>query len=789
MSEDIEVTYVSRVLHRRWRSILLGLVSVLAAVAVLTRYWPRSYQAEATFLVEQRSRGGDAPALEVLKRLGRGNSIETEIELLQSRRILEPVVDSLDLHVMVGGKSGARPAREVFTDFTAESGVAPGTYRFTRDGTGLWVLRRDSAGAVLGRFRSGEKVAAAGFAFTAPSDASLGGTITVAPISQSVRRVQRRVGAQLLHREADLILLTCKGRTPRLAHDLCRATASSYIDLRRKLQRSEATSTAAFLRTQVARVGQQLAVSEDSLREFKRAAGAVVLSEQASAQVRDVATLIAQREQMEAERSALADLLAKVDAKAGSDQRFQELASFPTLFKNSAITSLMQSLVELQNRRADLALRRQDRNADLAAVDARIGEIQRQLHETASSYESSLATQVRALDRALASRQVQMAGLPEQQVESERRERQVALLAELHRSLELRLREAEVGEAVDLPSVQIADSASMPNAPSSPNPKVNLALGVILGLGFGLGIAVMRENRDTRIYEWRQLEQLTNVPLLSIIPHVDRAGPLLETKLLPESIPRQIGAGIVFSRGSNGNGVKRGAPRQSVAALRQRGEAALALEVFRGLGTDLSYIGRNVERGLLSSVAITSAGPGEGKTFTACNLALARAAIGTRTLLLDCDLRESGVSAFFGLPRRGAGLIDVLEGSVTFADARHELQLHGDHTLSVLTAGAVPSDAGQILESHRFTAFMREVTNDFSLVVVDTPPVNILTDASIVARVVDGVLVVVRKGVTDQRELDLVLQRLRRIGHPAVGMVFGAVPMPEPYRRYMEPVV
>ena len=785
----MEAGYVGQLLHRRWRSILIGLVSVVASVAVLTRLWPRTYQAESTILVEERSRGGEAPPLEVLKRLGRGNSIETEIELLRSRRILEPVIDSLDLHVSIRGESGPRWARDVFADFDAAPGVLPGTYQFTRDSAGSWLLRKDSIGAVLGRFRIGEKVAAAGFTFTAPSDPSLGGTITVVPISEAVGGVQRRIDAHLLHREADLILLTCDGRSARAAHELCRATASSYLDLRRKLQRREATSTAAFLRAQVARIGQQLRVSEDSLREFKRAAGAVVLAEQASAQVRDVSTLEAQREQVEAERSALSDLLVKVDAKAGSDQRFEELASFPTLFRNSAITSLMQSLAELQNRRADLALRRQDKNADLSAVDARIGEIQRQLHTTATSYEAGLATQVRSLDRALASRRVQMAALPAQQVESDRRERQVALLAELHRSLELRLREAEVGEAVDLPSVQIADSASMPLGPSSPKLKTNLALGVILGLGFGLGLAVVRENRDNRIYEWDRLEGQTRVPILSLIPHVELAGPLLHTKLLAEGTTNRMAAGDVRAHGSNGGNGKRTAIVRPAASIRQRGEAALALEAFRSLGTDLSSITRDVERGLLSSVAITSAGPSEGKTFTACNLALARAAIGTRTLLLDCDLRASDVSAFFGLPRRAAGLTDVLQGSATFTEARHELQLNGNHTLTVLTAGAVPSDAGEILESLRFTELMRELTNEFALIVVDTPPLNILTDASTVARVVDGVVVVVRKGVTDQRELELMLERLRRIGHPAVGLVFGSVPMPEPYLKYLEPVV
>lgn len=791
VNQEIELGHAGTILRRRWPSIVAGTLSVIFCVGLLTHFWPRTYQSEATILVEKSGRNVDAPALDVLERLGRGNSIATEIRLMQSRRVLDPVVDSLELHVSIETATGRRPAREVLTDLQASTEVIPGTYKLAFRRDSLWSIGKDSTGELLDQSPPGNKITAAGLTFTAPHDSSAAGLITIEPVFRAIRQLQRSIGATLLHRDAELILLTCEAASPSAAQRLCQLTAESYVQLRSDMQRSEATSTAAFLRTQVARIGQQLVVAEGQLQSFRTQAGVVVLHEQASAQVRDVFNLVAQREQIETERSALFELIADVDAKPGAEKRYQELASFPTLLKNAAVTSLLASLADLQNRRSDLGVLRMDRDPELAALDDRIDEIRQQLHTTATGYESALRTQVRSLDDALATRRTQMSSLPWKQTQAARLERQVNLLADLHHSLEMRLREAEVAEAVHLTSVEIADAASSPLSPAAPNVKLNMTLGLIIGVGFGLGLAMLQEARDTRIYEWRQLEQQTKVPVLSLIPPVGRFGPLLDVVSATEREIDGSAHSIVVPAVTRISGKKRSRiDNASIKAKRSAGnhkrsdEDMVAFEAFRSLASDLSFIARDIDSGVSCSIAVTSAGAGEGKTFTACNLALARAANGTRTLVIDCDMHVRGVSTFFDLPKQQAGLSDVLQGRATLLQACRQLHLNDSRTLSILPAGKASPDAGGLLEGKKFIDLVKELSQRYDLIVVDTPPLNILNDASAVAHAVDAVLVVVRKGVTDRRALELTLERLRRIGSPPIGLVFGNVALPEPYLRY-----
>ena len=129
------------VLHRRWRVIMLGTLSVLLAVLALTLIWPKRYDSSALILVEQRVAGNDSSALAVLERLGQASRLETELEILKSRPVIEEVVDELDLHVLVEtpekqGRAGDMP--DLFSSFEADRLAAPGSYEIEIDDYGTY---------------------------------------------------------------------------------------------------------------------------------------------------------------------------------------------------------------------------------------------------------------------------------------------------------------------------------------------------------------------------------------------------------------------------------------------------------------------------------------------------------------------------------------------------------------------------------------------------------------------------------------------------------------------------
>ncbi|MFN2382974.1 MAG: GumC family protein, partial [Gemmatimonadota bacterium] len=758
--------------RRRW-TIVSALAIVVVGAAILTHFWNKTYTSTATVLVQaQAAEGGDIPGVAVLERVGQGNALETEIELLKSRRVVEPVVEAGTRHLTVRVGGTERPAAELFSRLDSLRAATPGIYQVTAaPGATVRV-----AGMTLTRSAAG------------PAGAIETGEIEihVRPFAEAVTATRDHLTVEQVSREGDLLRLDCTGDSAAAAQALCQAVLDQYVALHTELQRSEASVAAAFLRDQVARLGDSLAVAEDSLEAYVKRTQSVALGEQASEEVRTYAMTKAQRDQIEAERRALSGIINRTEgARAGGDRRYRDLASFPTLMQNQAVTGLIASIAELETRRSELAQRRTEQNPELRALDARIAALDRQLRGIASSYERSLRAQVGALDRTLGGSSGRLASFPGRQVESARREREVVSLGELHRLLTTRLREAEVAEAVTRPTVQIMDTASLPIAPSSPSGRMNLILALVLGLGFGLAVALYREHADTRIHGRAALERRTDLPVLSMIPWVRGGGPVLPATALEagdQAAEALAAPAVLDEHGTSLISTSRPARarrdrRPRLSSVSQN----VALEAFRSLGADLQFVARQLENGDLRSVAITSAGRGEGKTFTACNLAITRASFGVQTLLIDGDMRAGGVGRFFDLPSSSPGLSELLSGGTTARDARRTLRIGETDTLSVMPSGAPTSNAAELLETSYFEAMLAGAQAVYDLVIIDTPPLNVLTDAAAIVSCVDAVLVVVRKGVTDGEALELTLERLRRAGGPVVGVVLNDMALPRQY--------
>jgi polysaccharide biosynthesis transport protein len=224
--------------------------------------------------------------------------------------------------------------------------------------------------------------------------------------------------------------------------------------------------------------------------------------------------------------------------------------------------------------------------------------------------------------------------------------------------------------------------------------------------------------------------------------------------------------------------------RRSGRSVTEVNERHIALEAFRSLGADLKFIGRGLNNGGLKSLMVTSAGPAEGKTFVACNLALARASRGTRTLLIDADMRASGVAKVFDLPVTSAGLSDVLAGSAAPQAVWKRLQLDGSGELFVLPAGRRTRHFDALLEDPNLARLLAQVQELFDLVIIDTPPLNVLSDAAVIAANVDAVMLVVRVGVTEREAFELTLERLERADGPVIGIVLNGVGLPSQYASY-----
>jgi capsular exopolysaccharide synthesis family protein len=257
-------------------------------------------------------------------------------------------------------------------------------------------------------------------------------------------------------------------------------------------------------------------------------------------------------------------------------------------------------------------------------------------------------------------------------------------------------------------NVQLAQSAAVPTAPSSPKTARNTILGAVLGLLLGLIIVFLIERLDRRIREPEELAAIYRLPLLGVIP-------------------------------------------ESSALARSNGQAVSALsgsdaEAFQLVRAHLRYF--NVDR-QLRTLLIASAAPGDGKTTVARHLAAAAARAGSRVLLMEVDLRRPTIAKQLAI-RSGPGLSDVLIGAVQLSDATQSIELdvppaNGSQSaaLDVMVAGAIsPPNAAALIESHAMEVVLDQAQSAYDLVVMDSPPLTVVSDAFPLLGRVEGVVIV-----------------------------------------------
>lgn len=287
------------------------------------------------------------------------------------------------------------------------------------------------------------------------------------------------------------------------------------------------------------------------------------------------------------------------------------------------------------------------------------------------------------------------------------------------------------GEAASLVRVETIAPALVPTSPSSPHTPINVALGLVVGLAAGLGIAILRSVLDTRIHSLHDIEAATEAPVLGGIA------------LDPEAKKRPL---IVHADPRN--------PRA---------------ESFRSLRTNLQFI--DVD-GSSRSFVVSSAGPGEGKSTTTANLAIALAETGARVALVDGDLRLPRVADYMGI-EGGVGLTDVLIGRAELVDV---LQQWGTGKLFVLPSGRTPPNPSELLGSQAMQRTLEALSDAFDYVLVDAPPLLLVTDAAVISRFTSGVLMVAASGTTKKPQLTAAVEKLNAIGSRLFGVIVTMLP-------------
>jgi succinoglycan biosynthesis transport protein ExoP len=314
---------------------------------------------------------------------------------------------------------------------------------------------------------------------------------------------------------------------------------------------------------------------------------------------------------------------------------------------------------------------------------------------------------------------------------------QADLASDVARQTSEQLQRLELLKSVQDGNAEVVVPAGLPDAPYSPRTKRAAVIAALLGALLGVGLAALRRALDRRVKD------------------PDDVGAILGIPVLAEISVAAFGDVEAF-----------------VSAEGPKGDVWRSTEEFRTLATNLRYIGDAQNR---RTIAVMSAVPDEGKTTIASNLAITLARMGRGTALIDSDLRRGRIHTLFGVDPN-AGLSTVATG---LSEARHtwvRVPLEpATSELAVMPAGPPPSDPVQILESATVSHLVREARESYDCVLLDTPPVLVVSDALAISRRVDAVLVVVRLGRTTRDQIKRLSAALDRVGVRPIGVAVTGV--------------
>lgn len=560
---------------------------------------------------------------------------------------------------------------------------------------------------------------------------------TLSPLEAATVRQQ---GIQIKPlRDTDIIEITVPATSPEVSAKMANALAQCYIDQTQQGNRANIEAALAYLSKQLAIIGPELEKTRRDLMIFKRKNLTVDLPSEVTALIGQHAQLESEQQASNAElASARSDLKARwaahVRLPGGKNVDNLQLANGP------AITAIKNRLAELETQRIAAITEYVPDSPEVHHIDEQIQKVKSQLtNEAATTTAQDIAplqtkiwageAKLKAIQSARSKILSQLTRLPALEYQLAELTSNLQVRQKSYEMLSEKQQELQISAQARTTQTRIVAPATIPNAPVSPRKSVNMLLGLIVGLFAGIGAAMVAERLDDRIHSEEEATEAAGVPVLGAVRRYRADEP---------------------------------------SQLKGDEERSDLLEAFRTLRTNLTLSEIDSQ---VRVIVISSSRPSEGKTSTACNLATALALDGKRTVLIDADLRAPSLQHRLNCDNN-VGLSHVAVGQMSVEAA---LQDSGVPNLQLLTAGPVPPNPAELLNSASWRRSMDTLRETMDYVIVDTPPITLFTDAQILASMSDATMLVVSASETNARQLQQSRRLLDMVGARLLGLVLNKV--------------
>lgn len=700
-----------------WYWFILFIVLGIAAAWLFLRYATPTYNIKAKILVQDEQKGSNIPGQEVLEQLqmfGAKSNVDNEVEILQSRSLMEQVVKNLQLNVSYWYDNGLNE-KELFRQLPFQV---------------RWQSLRDSLKAVWyaieplseTEFRiSGEELppltAAWGTKVNLPEGIMQVDRRHAFPLHKQTYMVkvvsedaaisvyQRKLNISIPNRQVstiDLQLATAipeKGET--ILNELINAYMRASVDAKNRI----ADSTIAFIDNRLALVSTELTGVEKNIQEFKQANQLADLSEQAKlliASTGDFSRLLTDQE-------VKLSVVNSLEQYINDDGNSKRMVPSSIVVQDPTFIALVQKYNNFQMERGRLLISSTDSNPVVQNIDMQLKNLRADILSNIASLKSGMETSIQELRGRSGKLDQKIQQVPAKERVFLDYSRQQAIKQELYLFLLKKREESAISKSSTLAVARIIDHAKSDAHPYSPRTLLTYLAGLLLGVILPSVVLYIKDLLNQRVRNKQDVVAHTPVPILAEIGHTKEN----ETVVVKNDTVTPIA------------------------------------EQFRAMRTNLQFILSGAQEKV---ILLTSSMSGEGKSFVAMNLAATLALSGKKVVLMELDLRKPKISEKLSVSNK-EGFSTYVIGKTSLESLIRPSGFHENCWL--ITSGPIPPNPVELLLLDQTKQLFATLRKQFDYIVIDTAPLGLVTDAQLLGYLADATLFLVRQGVTYKQQLQL----------------------------------
>lgn len=695
--DEIDLRLLFQNLRAHWHYFLISVLLFFTGAFLYIRFTLPVYEARTSVLVkDSKNTSKNIEDFLTGDLFGNTKNIATEIGILKSRSVLEETIHELHLEVSYFEASSLfkipvyKTQPFVVTPIRISDGIYDEEFHLTLLDSSRFRLEISAGNQYLDDYsysgiqRFGEEIKTPQFTLVVdknPLAVSYGQEefiFTVNSLNKMIAFYQEKMKAEPQNKDATIIEITVQDKIKARAEDFLNTLGQVYLNRDVKDKSSVAALTLKFVDEQLEEISKTLNSTELELQRFKEEKGTVDLSEESKAYLERVTAVDADRVKTEIELKTLDYLYDYVT----NNRNLDDLAPSSLGTPDPLLVELITKLKQLQNRRSSLRVGSSDQSPAIRVIDEQIAEIRKALIENITNIRNSTRVTLNGIKTELAKYENTIRKIPNLEREMLGIQRNFSVNENIYMYLLQKKAETGIAKATAVSDNKVLDDASVNDKPVIPNTKAVLIITIMLALICPVILILIMSYLKNTVSNKEEVEKLTNIPVIGVVGHL------------------QSGERLVVAN----------KPKSSIS------------EAFRSIRANLMFFGLGEPHKI---VLITSSVGGEGKSFSTINLAAVLSLQHYKVIIVGMDLRKPQLVQDLGVTN-DVGVSNYLIGKATLQEIIRKTGVEG---LDIIPSGPVPPNPAELLAKKETHLLLEELRKSYDYIIIDTPPVGIVSDA------------------------------------------------------------